>query len=71
MLKKKESEAWQIATRISKRKGMNKVPVRLSEDGQNVTWQSLIRGNTWTNSLQELKELDNSKRRQTCLLHGL
>jgi hypothetical protein len=52
---KKDSEAWKLAQRICRRQGTNRRPIALSNDGQVVTFQSLIRGNTWTRTLSELR----------------
>lgn len=55
MILKKNSEAWKLAVKFSKRKGCNYKPVSLSDDGKFVTVQSLIRGNTWQLSSLDLK----------------
>ncbi len=60
MLKSK-SQVWKAAVKLSKRKYCNSKPVALSECGQYVTMQSLIRGNTWQYSLNELLTLLNRK----------
>ncbi len=54
-MKKQESEAWRLALRISRRKGVNRRPVALSEDGLSVTFESTIRGNTWVCDLAHLR----------------
>ena len=54
---KKDSEAWKLAARIAKRKGSNRVPIKLSADGQSVEFMSLIRGNKWTRTLSELRSI--------------
>ena len=55
MMPKKDSEAWKLAQRICRRKGTNRRAIALSDDGAIVTFQSLIRGNTWSRSLDELR----------------
>lgn len=57
---KKNSEAWKLALRISRRKGANRTPIKLSPDGKIVTFRSLIRGNEWKRTLEELKLIANS-----------
>ena len=52
---KKNSEAWRIARAVCRRKGVARVPVALSDDGQTVEFMSLIRGNKWKTSLSELR----------------
>jgi hypothetical protein len=52
---KKDSEAWKLAQRICRRQGTNLRPIALSNNGQVVTFQSLIRGNTLTRTLSELR----------------
>lgn len=54
-MNKKDSEAWKLAQRICRRKGISRRAIALSDDGQTVTFQSLIRGNTWTRTLAELR----------------
>lgn len=44
---KKDSKAWQLAVRQSKRKGCFIVPVALLANGD-IVLQSTIRGNQWT-----------------------
>lgn len=56
-MKKKESLAWRIAKTRARRKYVCSVPIELSADGQRVTMQSLIRGNTWVLTLQDLQLL--------------
>lgn len=52
---KKDSESWRLAQRICRRKGASRRAIALSDDGATVTIQSLIRGNTWTRTLDELR----------------
>lgn len=52
---KKDSEAWALALRISRRKGVSRRPVGLSADGLTVTMESTIRGNRWECSLEHLR----------------
>lgn len=54
-MKKQNSEAWRIALKICRRKGVSRIPVFLSEDGQTVTFQSTVRGNTWQCDLAHLR----------------
>jgi len=56
MLKSK-SIAWKYAVKLSRRKYCNSKPVSLSDCGSYVTMQSLIRGNTWQYSVDELLTL--------------
>jgi hypothetical protein len=56
-VKKKDSLAWRIAKTRARRKYVCSVPIALSADGHSVTMQSLIRGNTWVLSLQDLQLL--------------
>lgn len=58
---KKNSEAWQLAKKLSRRRYSNSIPIELLPDG-NVKMQSLIRDNVWVLSLSELKLLNESKR---------
>jgi hypothetical protein len=53
---KKDSQAWQLAVKRSRRKHANSTPIELLADGT-VRMQSLIRGNTWVYTLDELKAL--------------
>lgn len=50
---KKNSPAWQLAVKRSRRKHSNSVPVELLDNGS-VRMQSLIRGNTWVYTPAEL-----------------
>lgn len=59
-MKKKDSLAWCIAKTRSRRRYVCSVPIALSDDGQRVTMQSLIRGNTWVLTLQDLQLLTRS-----------
>lgn len=61
-MKKNQSEAWQLALRISRRKGVSRVPIALSDDGQSVTFRSLIRGNTWVCNLAHLRLVTGGKK---------
>ena len=54
---KKNSQLWQLALKYSRRKYVNSKPVGLSLDGSYVTFQSLIRGNTWTHDIDTLSLL--------------
>jgi len=56
-MKKKDSLAWRIAKTRARRRYVCSVPIALSDDGQRVTMQSLIRGNTWVLNLQDLQLL--------------
>ena len=61
-MKKKDSLAWRIAKTRSRRKYVCSVPIALSDDGQSVTMQSLIRGNTWVLTLHDLQLLTRGKK---------
>lgn len=52
---KKESEAWKLAKRMARRKSCHWVPVELSPCGTVVMVQSIIRGNYWRKTLQDLR----------------
>ena len=54
---KKDSKAWALALKIAKRKYINREPVELLE-GERVRWESIIRGNTWVSTLDELLDLE-------------
>lgn len=56
-MNKRDSEAWRLALRICRRKGVNRRPVSLSPCGQVVTFQSTIRGNEWVCTLAHLRLL--------------
>ena len=58
---KKNSKAWQIAKKLSRRRYSNSIPIELLNNGD-VKMQSLIRDNVWVLSLSELKLLNESKR---------
>ena len=58
---KKNSEAWQLAKKLSRRRYSNSIPIELLSN-EDVKMQSLIHGNTWVLSLSELKLLNESKR---------
>ena len=60
---KKDSKAWALALKIAKRKYMNREPVELL-DGERVRWVSIIRGNTWVNTLEELVDLERRTSRR-------
>lgn len=60
---KKDSKAWALALKISKRKYINREPVELLE-GERVRWESIIRGNTWINTLDELIDLERRSSRR-------
>ena len=60
---KKDSEAWALALKIARRKHMNREPVELL-DGERVRWASIIRGNTWVNTLDELIDLERRTSRR-------
>lgn len=61
MMKKKDSEAWCIAKKITRRKHSHSIPVALSDDGQRVQFMSRIRGNTWWYTLRELRLLEKRR----------
>ncbi len=54
---KKDSPAWQLALKRSRRKSVHSTPVELMDDGR-VRMQSTIRGNTWVYTYQELLALE-------------
>lgn len=54
MILKKDSEAWQLALKLSRRKYIHWTPLHLNEDGS-VKVRGLIRGNEWTLTLQDLQ----------------
>ena len=60
---KKDSKAWALALKIAKRKYMNREPVELL-DGERVRWASIIRGNTWVNTLDEMIDLERRTSRR-------
>lgn len=62
MIKKSTSLAWQTAKKIARRKHVMWVPVRLSEDGNTVTVQGLIRGNEWDYTLPDLIDRVTNRR---------
>ena len=62
-LLKKDSKAWQIALKIAKRKHINREPLELLE-GERVKWVSIIRGNTWVDTLDELIDLERRTSRR-------
>ena len=59
-IKKTDSEVWQLAKKLSKRKGCNWKPLELLHDNT-VKVYSIIRGNEWVCDLKTLKLLDNRK----------
>ena len=60
---KKDSKAWALALKIAKRKYMNREPVELLDD-ERVRWASIIRGNTWVNTLDEMIDLERRTSRR-------
>ena len=54
---KKNSELWKLAKKYARRKYVNSKPVNLSQCGNYVTMQSLIRGNTWQYSINDFNQL--------------
>lgn len=60
---KKDSKAWALALKIAKRKYINMEPEELL-DGERVRWVSIIRGNTWVNTLDELIDLERRTSRR-------
>ena len=54
-MKKSDSETWKLALKFSRRKGVNWKPVLLAPDGLSVNVVSLIRGNAWKITLDELR----------------
>lgn len=53
---KKDSEAWKLAKKISRRKHCFWEPIALSATKpETVIVQSVIRGNTWEKSIEELR----------------
>lgn len=60
---KKDSKAWALALKTSKRKYINMEPVELLE-GERVRWASIIRGNTWVTTLDELIDLERRTSRR-------
>ena len=56
----KNSEAWILAKKLSKRKSCNWRPIELL-DANTVKVYSIIRGNEWVYDLKTLKLLDNRK----------
>lgn len=56
---KKNSEAWQLAKKLTRRKYCHHIPIELLSNG-NVIMQSTIRGNTWFVTLDELKAKVNA-----------
>ena len=60
---KKDSKAWALALKIAKRKYINREPVELLE-GERVRWESIIRGNTWVSTLDELLDLERRTSRR-------
>lgn len=61
MMKKKDSEAWRIAKKITRSKYSCAIPIALSHDGQSVQFMSLIRGNTYWRTLRELRLLEKRR----------
>lgn len=60
---KKDSKAWALALKIANRKYVNREPVELLE-GERVRWVSIIRGNTWVTTLDELIDLERRTSRR-------
>ncbi len=60
---KKDSKAWALALKIARRKHISREPVELLE-GERVRWASIIRGNTWVNTLEELVDLERRTSRR-------
>lgn len=60
---KKDSKAWALALKIAKRKYINMEPEELLE-GERVRWASIIRGNAWVNTLDELIDLERRTSRR-------
>ena len=58
---KKNSEAWQLAKKLARRKHCHSVPIELLSNG-NVVMQGNIRGNTWIITLDELKAKANANK---------
>lgn len=58
---KKNSEAWQLAKKLTRRKYCNHFPIELLSNG-NVVMKSSIRGNTWIVTLNELKAKANANK---------
>ena len=58
---KQNSEAWQLAKKLSKRRYSNSIPIELLPDGS-VKMQSLIRGNTWLVTLNDLRVKVNANK---------
>lgn len=58
---KKNSEAWQLAKKLARRKHCHSVPIELLANG-NVVIQSTIRGNTWIVTLDELEAKVNANK---------
>ena len=56
---KKNSEAWQLAKKLTRREYCNHIPIELLSN-DNVVMQSTIRGNTWIVTLDELKAKVNA-----------
>ena len=56
---KKNSEAWQLAKKLTRRKHCHYIPIELLSNG-NIAMQSTIRGNTWIVTLDELKAKVNA-----------
>ena len=54
---------YALSLKIAKRKYINSEPVELLE-GERVRWESIIRGNTWTNTLDELIDLERRTSRR-------
>ena len=57
---KKNLEVWQLAKKLSRRKGCNWKPLELLPD-DTVKVYSIIRGNDWVYDLKTLKLLNNRK----------
>lgn len=58
---KKNSEAWQLAKKLTMRKYCNHIPIELLANGD-VVMQSTVRGNTWIVTLDELKAKANANK---------
>lgn len=52
---KKDSEAWKLAKKLSRRKHVNSKPIELSECGTKVKFVYLLHGNTSWLSFEEMK----------------
>jgi hypothetical protein len=58
---KKNSEAWQLAKKLTRRKYCNHIPIELLPN-DNVVMKSIIRGNTWIVTFSELKVKANANK---------